>query len=70
MRVTHPTSTKPLIIEQATVQWVKGLEFGITFRDLEKREADQLLRLRGAFLESGSYRGRPAGSLNVKPPAA
>ncbi|NWF73767.1 MAG: PilZ domain-containing protein [Nitrospirae bacterium] len=70
VRIALPNSPRPLIIEQATVQWVKGLEFGIAFGRLAKREADQLQRLLDALLEAGSYSGRPAGSLSVKPPAA
>jgi hypothetical protein len=70
VRITLPTSPKPLIIEQATVQWVKGLEFGIAFGHLDKRESDQLQRLLDALLESGSYSGRPAGSLKATPPTA
>ena len=70
VRIALPNSPKPMIVEKAIVQWVKGLEFGIAFGHLDKREADQLQRLLDALLESGSYRGRSAGSLNVKPPAA
>ena len=69
VRITLPNS-KPLTIEHATVRWVKGLEFGIAFGQLEKREADRLQHLLNALLESGSYSGRPTGSLNVMPEGA
>src|SRR5262245_43916525 len=40
-----PISQKPLLIEQATVKWVKGWEFGLAFKRLQPQEADQLQRL-------------------------
>ncbi|HXC68064.1 MAG TPA: PilZ domain-containing protein [Nitrospiraceae bacterium] len=70
VRITLPTSPKPLIIEQATVQWVKGLEFGVAFKHIDPLQADRLQQLLEALVSNGSYRGRSVGSLNVKPPAA
>ena len=70
VQLSFPTSEQPLIIEQATVKWVKGLEFGLAFKRLQPREADQLQHLLEALRDKGSYRGRSAGSQNVKPPAA
>ena len=69
VRIELPSSPKSLIIEQATVRWVKGLEFGVVFHDLPQREANRLQHLLEALLSSESY-SRPAGSLNVKPPVA
>lgn len=69
VRIKLPSSTNPLIIEQATVQWVKGLEFGVAFHDLRQREADRLQHFLEALLANGSTRSRSAGS-NVKPPVA
>jgi hypothetical protein len=68
VRISLPTSHKPLIIEQAAVKWVKGLEFGIAFEHLHPREAHRLQRLLDALLGSGNYSGLPAGSPNVKTP--
>jgi len=70
VRVAHPNSTKPLIIEQATVQWVTGLEFGVAFTHMHPLQADRLQQLLETLLGSGRYSGRSAGSLDVKPPAA
>jgi len=72
VRIALPTFQNPLIIEQATVKWVKGLEFRVAFGQLDDRQADRLQRLLDVLIGSGSYSGRPAGSLNVKPrlPAA
>ena len=70
VRIAVPTSTKPLIIEQATVKWVKGLEFGVAFKHIHPLEADRLQQLLEALLGNESYRGRAAKSLTVKPPAA
>ena len=57
-------------IEQATVQWVKGLKFGVAFTHIHPLETDRLQQLLEALLGSGSYCGGSAGSLNIKPPAA
>jgi len=65
VRIALPTSTKPLIIEQATVKWVKGLEFGVAFKHLHPLEADRLQHLLETLLGNRSYRSR-----SVKPPAA
>jgi PilZ domain-containing protein len=70
VRIALPSSPKPLIIERVIVKWVKGLEFGVAFDDLDPREADRLQRQLEALLGRGSYRGRPVGSVTVKPPAA
>ena len=64
------TSGKPLIIERATVQWVKGLEFGVAFHDLHQREADRLQRLLEGLLGKGSSKGGSAKSLKINPPGA
>jgi len=65
VRIAVPTSEQPLFIEQATVKWVKGLEFGLVFKRLQAREANRMEHLLDALLEGGS--GRAEGSL---PPAA
>ena len=63
---TIPTYPSPLVIQQATVQWVKGLEFGLVFEHLHPRETHRLQRLLDAILGSRSYRDLPAESPNVK----
>ncbi|HKP01452.1 MAG TPA: PilZ domain-containing protein [Nitrospiraceae bacterium] len=70
VRLSLATSQQSLFIGRATVKWVKGLEFGLAFKQLPPREADRLEHLLEEFVESGRYNGRPAGSLKVKPPAA
>ena len=59
-RISLPTGQKPLVIEQATVKWVKGLEFGLAFRRLHEREVHQLQRLLDELLGCGTYSGLPA----------
>ncbi len=59
VRLSLPTCQTPLVIEQATVQWVKGLEFGVAFNQLHEREAHQLQRLLDAILVSGPSSGLP-----------
>jgi hypothetical protein len=65
-RISLPMHPKPLCIEQATVQWVKGLEFGVAFDHLEKREVDRLQCMLDDLLGSGSYSGLPARSPNAE----
>ena len=69
VRIAIPTSTKPLIIEQATVQWVNGLEFGVAFKHIHPLQVDRLQHLLETLLANGSNRIRLAES-TVKPPAA
>ena len=71
VQLSFPTSTKPLVMERTTVKWVKGLEFGLAFKQLQPREADRLEHLLEALRGKGLYKGRPSGSSHhVKPPAA
>lgn len=65
-RISLPTHPKPLCIEQATVQWVKGLEFGVAFDHLEEREVDRLQCMLDDLLSSGSYSDLPARSPNAE----
>src|SRR5262245_63186236 len=46
------TSEKSLFTQRTTVQWTKGLEFGLAFQRLQLREADRLQHLLDAL--SGS----------------
>jgi len=65
VRISLPSYPSPLVIEQATVQWVKGLEFGMVFEHLHPRETHRLQRLLDALLGSRSYRDLPAEPPNV-----
>lgn len=58
VRLSLPTCPKPVLIESATVQWVKGLEFGVAFEHLDAQQANQLQGLLDDLLCSGSYSGR------------
>jgi PilZ domain-containing protein len=60
LKLSLPTSQKPMVIEQAIVKWVKGLEFGIAFKHLPMKEANELQRLLEELLGSGPNRGVPA----------
>ena len=66
VRISLPAHPSLLVIEQATVQWVKGLEFGLVFKHLHPRETHRLQRLLDAILGSRSYRDLAAESPNVK----
>jgi len=66
VRISLPSHPSPLVIEQATVQWVKGLEFGMVFEHLHPRETHRLQRLLDTLLGSRNYRDLPAESPNVK----
>lgn len=44
VRINPPTSAKPLVL-QATVKWVKELEFGLAFKGLHQQKVHQLQRL-------------------------
>jgi len=57
VRLSLPTCPKPVLIEPATVQWVKGLEFGVAFGHLDEREVERLRRMLDDLLGSGSYSG-------------
>lgn len=70
VEISLPTSQKPLLIERATVKWVKELEFGLAFKRLQPQEADQLEHMLDELLGSGDYGGGSAASRDVKPPAA
>lgn len=55
------TSQKSLFTERTTVQWVKGLEFGLAFGRLQLREVDRLQHLLDALSHnSGSHSEPPA----------
>src|SRR5262245_15899960 len=68
--LSHHISQPPMFIERATVKWVKGLEFGLAFTQLQPRQADQLQRLIEALLQTGSSSDRSSRTLKGKPPAA
>lgn len=55
IRISLPTHPKPLVINQATVQWVKGLEYGVAFDHLDEGEAGRLQEMLDEFLDRGSY---------------
>ncbi|MGH7181128.1 MAG: PilZ domain-containing protein [Nitrospiraceae bacterium] len=55
VRISLLTYPKPLVIEQATVRWVKGLEFGVAFDHLDKREAHRMECLMDELLSSKRY---------------
>ena len=42
--ITSPASEKPLVL-QATVKWIKELDFGLAFKVLHEQEVHQLQRL-------------------------
>lgn len=68
--LAHYISQSRVFIERAIVKWVKGLEFGLVFKPLQPRQADQLQGLIEVLLQTGSSRGRSSSTLKDKPPAA
>ncbi len=40
-----PGDPEPLLIDRATVQWVKGLEFGVDLGTLQAKVADRITRV-------------------------
>ena len=66
VRIAHPTSTKPLIIEQATVQWANGLEFGVVFTHIHPLEAGRLQHLLDTLIAVGTKR-EDHGNLAARP---
>ena len=66
VRIFHPTHQDPLFIKQARVQWVNGLEFGVAFEHLDKREADRLQQMLDDLLGSRSYSGSSSPSSIIK----
>ena len=65
IQISCPAS-QPLVIEQAIVKWVKGLEFGLAFKRLVPRDVAALPHLLETLLNGG----RSAESLEGEPPAA
>lgn len=57
VRLTLPNGQKPLVIERATVKWVKGLEFGLAFDYLDKQQTAQLQQVMDEWLAQRSYSG-------------
>jgi|GEM_PF-491466 hypothetical protein len=55
VQLSLPTSERSLLIEQAIVQRVKGLEFGVAFEHLRQREAERLGHLLDALCGTGIY---------------
>jgi len=57
--ISPPTSDQPLVM-QATVKWVKELEFGLAFKRLHEQEAHQLQCLLDELLGNGHDSNVPA----------
>src|SRR5262245_44565321 len=58
VRISLPSCELPLVM-QATVKWVKGLQFGMAFEQPDEWEIAQLQRRQDERVGSGSYSGRP-----------
>ncbi|MBX3325183.1 MAG: PilZ domain-containing protein [Nitrospira sp.] len=57
VRLALPSYQEPLVIERATVKWVKGLEFGIAFEHHDERERVRLREVLDELLASRRYSG-------------
>lgn len=57
VRLTLPNDQKPLLIKRATVKWVKGLEFGLTFDHLDEQQTIRLQRVIEEQLAQRYYSG-------------
>ena len=60
VRISLSACQKPVVIEQATVKWAKGLELGIAFKHLHGKEAHQLQRLLDKLIGSRPNSGVPS----------
>lgn len=57
VRLTLPNDQEPLVIDRATVKWVKGLEFGLTFDHLDEQQTIRLQQVIEERLAQRSYSG-------------
>jgi hypothetical protein len=57
VRLALPNDQEPLVIERATVKWVKGLEFGLTFDPLDQQQTTRLQQVIEERLAQRSYSG-------------
>jgi hypothetical protein len=53
-----PDEMLPLEVERATVQWVRGLDFGVRIVKMGKQSAGKLERLIGEHLHPPHHVGR------------
>ena len=45
LQVTLPGDPEPLVIERATVKWVKGLEFGVDFGAPQRKVVQRITKV-------------------------
>lgn len=57
VRLALPSYEKPLVIERATVKWVKGLECGLAFDHHDERERGRLQQVLNELLARRRYNG-------------
>ena len=57
VRLALPSCQEPLIIQQACVKWVKGLECGLAFDYLDQREKARLQPVLDELLTRRHYSG-------------
>jgi len=57
VRLALPSYQEPLVINRATVKWVKELEFGIAFEHHDERERVRLQEVLDELLACRSYSG-------------
>lgn len=57
VRLAFPNCQKPLVIKHATVKWVKGLEFGLAFEDLDEQARTPLQAMLHEMLAKRRYSG-------------
>lgn len=57
VRLALPSDQKPLVIERATVKWVKGLECGLAFEHHDERERVRLQQVLDELLARRRYNG-------------
>ncbi|WHZ14623.1 MAG: hypothetical protein OJF52_001462 [Nitrospira sp.] len=58
LRMDLPDEMLPLEVEQATVQWVRGSDFGVRIIKMGKQSAGKLERLIGEHLRPPHHVGR------------
>ena len=70
LRLALPSCDEPLIIERATVKWVKGEEFGIAFDHLDEWGYVRLQQVLDELLARRRYNGLTTETPHTDTPSA
>ncbi len=70
LRLTLQSSHEPLVIERATVKWVKDLECGLAFDHLDELERGRLQQVLDELLARRRYNGLTTEASHTDTPSA